>query len=316
MKTILVAVDGTQKGLESVAILGRLLKEQEDLRLVLFHSVQNVATLLPGELCVELEEQCRFKPTEQEKIGQAVLNASVRRLKEEGFPERNVELRLKLDSMDPAQDIVEQAEKERIRNIAMGRRGRSQVENLLLGSISGKVAQYARGRNVMIVDSPVNETRTALIALEGVPESRELSSYAADVIASCTGFSFTFLHLMPPVPPTFWDDGHILGDSEQQGRQSRIEKWKSEWRGKVDEYMAEGRDLLLKRGVGEERIQTLILPTRDGIARDILNEIQEHKFHMVVMGKRSFHERKPFLMGSHAAKILQSAKATILCLVE
>ena len=80
--------------------------------------------------------------------------------------------------------------------------------------------------------------------------------------------------------------------------------------------MAEGRDLLTAKGIGRDRIKALILPTREGIARDLLNEIQEHKFHVVVVGKKSFHERKPFLMGSHAAKVLQNAKATILCLVD
>jgi len=115
---------------------------------------------------------------------------------------------------------------------------------------------------------------------------------------------------------TFWDDGHILGNSEHKNRQGRIEKWKTEWRGKVEKYMAEGCDLLAAKGIDQDRIKAMILPTREGIARDLLNEIQEHKFHVVVIGKKSFHERKPFLMGSHAAKVLQNAKATILCLVD
>jgi nucleotide-binding universal stress UspA family protein len=37
---------------------------------------------------------------------------------------------------------------------------------------------------------------------------------------------------------------------------------------------------------------------------------------MVVMGKKSFHERKPFLMGSHANKVLQNVKGAVLCLVD
>ena len=316
MKKILVAVDGTERGLEGVSILGRLLKDQKELKLVLLHCVQQVATLLPVDLCLEVAEQCKFASHTQEKVGNVVLGESLRRLTGAGFAEANVELRLKLDSMDPAQDILSQAEKEQIDSIALGRRGRSQIEHLLLGSISGKVAQYARSRNVWIVDAPVNETRKALIALEGVPESRELSAYTAELIAPCTDFKFTFLHLMPPVPPTFWDDGHILGNTEQQSRQGRIDKWKTEWRNKVEKHMGEAREMLLKKGVGEERVQTLILPAREGVARDILNEIEEHKFHVVVIGKKSFHERKPFLMGSHAARVLQNAKATILCLVD
>jgi nucleotide-binding universal stress UspA family protein len=316
MRTILVAVDGTDRGLDTVSILGHLFQDRKDLHIVLLHCVQQIATLLPGDLCHDIEEHCRFESTEQEKIGNAVLRESLLRLTATGFPKENVDLRLKMDSMDPAQDIINQAVQERIQTIAMGRRGRSQVEHLLLGSVSAKVAQYSRGKNVWIVDAPVNESRKVLIAMEGVPESRGLSYYTADIIAGCTGFKFTFLHLLPPVPPMFWDDGHILGDSEQKDRLGRIDKWKSDWTEKVEKQMAEGRDLLVERGIPERDIEMLILPTKEGVARDLLAEIDEHQFQVVVMGKKSFHERKPFLMGSHASKILQNAKATILCLVD
>ncbi|MHC1728843.1 MAG: universal stress protein [Syntrophobacteraceae bacterium] len=316
MKTILLAVDGTTRGLETVSILGRMLKNCEDLRLVLLHCVQQVAVLLPGDLCHDIEEHCRFASGDQEKIGNAVLQASLSKLAEAGFPKEKVETRLKVDSMDPAQDILKYAEEEDIRTIALGRRGRSQVQELLLGSISGKVAQYARSKTVWIVDTPVNETRKVLIAMEGVPESRELSYYTADLFADCVGLSYTFLHLMPPVPPKFWDDGHILGNSEQRDRLSRIEKWRTEWTETVGGYMTEGRELLAERGVQDSSIETLLLPIREGIGRDLLAEIREHEFQFVVMGKKSFHERKPFLIGSHASKILHNVKSVILCLVD
>ena len=316
MRTLLLAVDGTERGLESVSILGRLLKDRDDLKIVLLHCVQQVATLLPGELCLDIEERCQLASQDQDKIGNAVLEVSRGKLSEAGFPEKNIDLQLKVNSLDPAQDILKHADEARIRTIALGRRGKSQVETLLLGSISGKVAQYGKGKSIWIVDTPVNDSKKALIALDGAPESRELSYYTADLIGPCPGFSYTFLHLMPPVPPTFWDDGHILGSDEQKDRVNRIEKWKSEWTDKVGTYMTEARDLLLERGIGQDNIETLILPTREGVARDLLNEIDEHKFQMVVMGKKSFHERKPFLMGSHASKILQNVKATILCLVD
>ena len=67
---------------------------------------------------------------------------------------------------------------------------------------------------------------------------------------------------------------------------------------------------------GSRASKALYFKRREGIARDLLIEMDAHKFQVVVMGKKSFHERKPFLMGSHAAKILQNAKGVILCLVD
>lgn len=315
MDTILLAADGTRRGLEAASIVGRLLKDQTDLKIMLFHCVQQIATLLPGDICTDIEETSRLPYQDQEKLGRAVLDASLKRLTEAGFPEAKVEPRLKIDSVDPANDIIRQAEIERIRTIVVGRRGRSQVETLLLGSISAKVAQYARDRAVWIVDTPVHDSMKVMIATEGSAEARELSYYTAELFGPLPGLSYTFMHIIPPVPPTFWDDGHILDPAEQKERQERIEKWRAGWTGTVGRYMSEGRDLLLERGVGEKSIQSIILDTKQGIARDLLNEIDARKFQVVVLGKKSLIERKPFLMGSHAAKILQNARGNILCLV-
>ncbi len=316
MGAILLAVDGTKRGLETVSILGRLFKSQADLKFVLLYCVQQIATLLPGDLCLDIEETSRLRPNVQEKVGQAVLKASLSKLVEEGIPEANVELRLKLDSMDPAQDIINQAEIDRIQTIALGRRGRSQVEQLLLGSVSGKVARYGRGKNVLIVDSSVNDSQKVLIAMEGSRESCELSSDAVDLFGPCPGLSYTFMHIMPPTPPGFWDDGHILTPAEQEERQALIGKWRVEWTATVGGCMSKGRDLLRERGVKEENLETVILKGKESIARDLLNEIDAHKFQIVVMGKKSLHEPKAFLMGSNAEKILQSANGVILCLMD
>jgi len=315
-KKILLAVDGSEKGFSVVSILGNLLKDRSDFNLVVLHCVQQLAQLAPGELCMEVEETCKLPFSDQERIGNSVLQEANRLLVNAGFPRDRIELKLKLDSTDPALDILAQAANEGIRTIAVGRRGRGQLESLLLGSVSSKVAQYAKDRTVWIVDTPVHESQRVLVAIEGAPDSRALTQYTAEFVSPLPQLSYTFLHLMPPVPPTFWDDGHILGSAEQKDRQGRIEKWRTDWTERVEKYMTEARSALTGRGVPDDNIETFVLQTKEGIARDLLNEIAEHEFQMVVMGKRSFHERKPFLLGSHANKVLQNAQGAILCLVD
>ena len=315
-KKILLAVDGSPKGFDTVSILGKLLKDQADLKLLVFHCVQQLARLAPGDLCMDVEATCKLPFSDQEKIGNSVLQEANRLLVEAGFPKDRIELELRLDSTDPSQDILAEAANKGIRTIAVGRRGRGQLESLLLGSVSSKVAQYAKDRTVWIVDTPVHPTSKVLVAIEGAPDSRALTQYTADYISSIPGLSYTFMHLMPPVPPTFWDDGHILGSAEQKDRQTRIDKWRSDWTDRVEKYMVEGRVQLAHRGIPEEKVDTFILQTKEGIARDLLNEIAAHQFQVVVMGKKSFHERKPFLLGSHANKVLQNAQGAILCLVD
>ncbi len=315
-KKLLCAVDGSPRGLDSVSVLGNLLKDQQEITLVLFHCVQQLARMLPGELAVDVEGSTGLPQVDLRKLGNKVLEESKRRLTEAGFPEDRIEVKLRVDSIDPGQDIMSEAVTSSIRSVALGRRGRSTIEALLIGSVSSKVAQYAKDRTVWIVDTPVPQSRRVLIAMEGAPDCRALAKYTADFIAPIPGLKYTFLHLMPPVPPTFWDDGHILGSSEQKDRQSRVEKWATDWIRKVEGFMSEARSMLAARGVPERSIETRIEPTKEGVARDLLNEIKRHEFQLVVLGKKSFHERKPFLLGSHANKILQNTKNSVLCLVD
>lgn len=315
-KKMLLAVDGSRNGFEVVTIAGQILKDQPNVQLVLFHCVQQMAGLLPGEICSDIESECKLSFTDQEKIGRTVLREAKKRMTNAGFPEEKLEECLKLDSADPAQNILAEADARKIRTIILGRRGKSQIENLLLGSVSSKVAQYSKDKTVWIIDSPIHTTSKVMVAIEGEPDSRELARYTADVLAPKPDLEYTFLHLIPPVPPTFWDDGHILSPTEQKDRQSRVERWRANWVGRIEKFMSEARSLMIDRDVPADKLKTIILPTKEGIARDLLNEITQHRFQFVVMGKKSFHERKPFLMGSHAAKVLQNLKGAVLCLVD
>jgi nucleotide-binding universal stress UspA family protein len=315
MQKVLIAADGTRKGLEMLSVLGQLLKEKKDVKVVLFHCVPQITALLPEDLCMDVVDSCRIACDTQEKIGQAVLAAASAKLTEAGFPEADIELRLKIDSTDPARDIVEQANIEAIRTIAVGRRGRSQVEALLLGSVSAKVAQYAGDRVVWVVDAPVNDSMSVLIATEGTPDARVLAEYTSEFFVDCPGLRYSFMHVIPPLPPEFWDDGHILNESEQKERQARIEKWKTNWTDSVERCMAEGRNILAGRGADPKNVETLVLPTREGISRDLLAEIEAHKFRIVIMGRKSHREKKPFQLGSNASKILQNSRGVIFCLV-
>ena len=314
-RRVLLAVDGSEKSLEATSILGQLLKDRSNLDILLFHCVQQLGMLYPGELTeVEISQQLSLDA--QTKVGDAVLASSSRALAESGFPEDRIQLKLGLGCTDPAQEIMTEADSERIRTIALGRRGRAPLGNFLLGSVSSKVAQYARYRTVWIIDAPVNQTRKVLVALAGAPDSRALTYYTAEFLAPIPQMHYTFFHIMPPIPPTFWDDGHILGSEEQKDRKSRIEEWRSDWTQKVEKFMDEACHSVVEQGVSPQNVEKRILKTKEGIARDLLNEIARGEYHVVVMGKKSFYERKPFLMGSHANKVLQNIQKAILCLVD
>ncbi len=314
-KKILFAVDGSSKCFQALESIAHLVSHQHCFHFTLFHCTPQVSHLYPGELW-EAESAVALAARTQTEHAQEIFAEAKRILVENGIAEDRIVSTLKTNSTDPGSDILDEAKNHGFETVIVGRRGRSPAQSLLLGSVSSRVAEYADNRTVWVVDAPVRETRKVLIAVEGHPECRALTYYAAEWLAPVANLSYTIFHLLPPLPPTFWDDGHILDEKERSRRQLELRNWKKQWNDKVEKFMDEGRHALEANGVAPDAIQTRVERVREGIARDILKEIERHHYQLVVIGKRSFKKRKPFLMGGHANKILHHAKETTLCLVD
>jgi nucleotide-binding universal stress UspA family protein len=316
-KTILMAVDGSERCCAATATVGELFKNSPDHGLLLLHCVPQTGGLYPGEITSPIFETGGVEASlsGQRRAGREVLDRSARALLDIGFPADRVDLELKLNSVDPARDILEEAEAQKVHAIALGRRGLNKVETILLGSVSSRVAQQSGNRAVWIVDGPVFPTGGVLVAVEGVPECHALTQYASDSFAELPAMRFTFLNFITPRPPSFWDDGHILSDAEKAERRAQVEKWRSERVQEVRDFMDEGREFLLHKGVPADSIHTRIEEASEGVARDLLNDIAQKQYQIVMIGKKSFKKKAPFLIGSHANKLLHNVRQTILCLV-
>ena len=201
---ILLPVDDSVRSREAVAAVGQLLKDQADSYLQLLHCTQPISAVYQEEL-YHVAKAEQLVTQAQEKKGNEVLRECRRALLDTGFPPDRLELKLKTDSADPAEDILAEAEQKKIETIAIGRRGRGKMETLLLGSVSSKIAQYARRRAVWIVDSGIQWTQKVLIALEEAPECRALTHYAAEWLAKIPESSFY------PAAPHAAAASHVLG---------------------------------------------------------------------------------------------------------
>ena len=313
-KKILFAVDGSSRCLEALSTVGKLLKDQADSHLILFHCVQQLSSLYTVEM--DEVDAAKVFSGKVERIGDSVLQEASRVLLDSGFPADRIQSKVELGSQDPADDILRRAQAEGIGTIALGRRGRSSAERFLLGSVSCKVAHHSGPDAVWIVDTPVDESQKVLLAVEGAQDCRVLTQYAGEFLGSIPDLQFTILHLMPPVPPAYWDHGHILSPGEKRVLQIHLEKYQSQWTKDAENYMAEGKNVLIQKGIPPENVTTRIIPTHIGIARDLLNEISENCYEIVLIGKKSFQKKTPFLVGSRANKILHTVRGVMLCMVD
>jgi hypothetical protein len=78
---------------------------------------------------------------------------------------------------------------------------------------------------------------------------------------------------------------------------------------------ADGKGQLLAAGVREENVAFKIQPARRGMAGDILSELAEGNYGILVIGRKGSKEISPFQLGSIADKLLHNARGCLTCLV-
>lgn len=127
---ILVAVDGSDYANRALD-LARDLAIKYNARLRVMHVYPPVSDLLGYS---EIERIV----AERTRVGQAILDAALERLQGSGL-----DVRSELLEGPEAEAILNVAQTRQCDLIVLGRRGRSRLEGLLLGSVTQKVIQHA-----------------------------------------------------------------------------------------------------------------------------------------------------------------------------
>ena len=83
----------------------------------------------------------------------------------------------------------------------------------------------------------------------------------------------------------------------------------------VEKIANEGKEKLIKVGIPEENITFKVQVQDRGIARDILAELEGGGYGILVLGRKGFKSINQFGLGSKANKLLLTAHALAVCLV-
>jgi len=83
----------------------------------------------------------------------------------------------------------------------------------------------------------------------------------------------------------------------------------------VNEALQKAKELLIKAGFEEEHIVIKVETKKKGVARGIIDEAASG-YDAIVMGRRGLSGIKEFFLGSVSQKVLQSAKAVSVLLVD
>ncbi len=156
---ILVALDSSEGAWRAVAYVARTFGQTPGVEVTLL----NILTGLPpafwddGHILQDKERESRQRlvaqwQTDQEKAWLGLVAKAKEKLVAAGIPAAGVANKFKPKYYDVAEDIINEAVSDGCSTIVMGRRGLGKAKALLLGSVTSKVVQNAKGVAVTIVE--------------------------------------------------------------------------------------------------------------------------------------------------------------------
>ena len=84
---------------------------------------------------------------------------------------------------------------------------------------------------------------------------------------------------------------------------------------KAKSIAKEGKERLISAGIPEENVVVKFQSQKQGIARDILKELDEGDHGILVLGRKGVKDISQFGLGSKANKLLHYARVLMMCLV-
>lgn len=155
-----------------------------------------------------------------------------------------------------------------------------------------------------------------LVAIDGSRAALKAVEYAGEYYSRLDDVEITLFHVLPFVPAVFWDDGHILTGEERAERKKVVDKWLSNQTSMIEPIFTEAAEILMERGMDEERITLRSVSDAPDVADGILEEARNGRYGTLVMGRCGSSQAKHLLMGSVASKVINHGAGIAICVVE
>ncbi len=148
-----------------------------------------------------------------------------------------------------------------------------------------------------------------LLALDLSPHSRRAADYVAQIAPSLKDCQVTALVVSSGIP--YGAQQLDPSDAELHGDEDQVQE-----KEEIKALLGEIKELLIKSGLPESRIETRIKPVGRGVALDIIDEAHMGDFNTVVVGRRGLSKVKSLLLGSISSTIVEKAEGLTVWVVE
>ena len=314
-KKVLFGVDSSGFARDAVAAAANLLRDCEDLKMTIFHGIPepDLSHMFEPSLSPEeVEKYLQLWSQERQKVVRLAKEAAI----DAGFDPDRVNTAYEDKCKDPVISMINLASKEDFEVIALARWGARTLAQKIMGHVTYKLVNMAYHLPIWMID-PRIASHNVLVTLVGAGISRRVVDHTIRYFSHLKESKFTLLHVIPPLAPelhtsSYWD---IIRDLSEMERQENMAQRMEAYLKKAKNIAHEGKERLISAGIPQENVAVKFQSQQQGIARDILTELEEGNHGILVLGRKGVKDISQFGLGSKANKLLHYARALMICLV-
>lgn len=141
-----------------------------------------------------------------------------------------------------------------------------------------------------------------LVAVGECVYSEEAVRYVAKISSTAEGVTYTLLNVQPSMPQIF-----IEKAKEDSGVKAEVDTLIRK-DAKAARRVVEGfKDLMVREGIPEKRVDVVTQPMQEGIAKDILNQAEQGLYDAILLARRGLTPSRDFFIGTIAGKVVEHA---------
>jgi nucleotide-binding universal stress UspA family protein len=308
-KKILLSVDGSEHALHAVRYAAATVPA-DGVEVVLFH----IRTRIP-ESFWDLQKEPAYHyrlldirewEKQQENLIQEFMSRACDLLRAVNIPRESVTVKIQDRKVGIAQDIIAES-RLGYDTVVVGRRGISELKDLVLGSIANKLVEKLAQIPVWVIGAGQQRGKF-LVSLDASEGAMLAVDYVASMIGCCPAFEVTLFHVMRGldifqqapgksvvrVPDSVWQE-KLAEELEQAGTG-------------IEAVFTEATRRLVDAGVDAARVSRKVVKGVSSRAGAIVDEVEKAGFDTVVVGRRGLSKVQEFFMGRVSNKVIHLAK--------
>ncbi len=308
-RRLLLAVDGSEQALNAVRYVS-FLRPEKNFQVVLFH----VMTKIPDSFW-DLEREPAYDyrivsigawEAQQKEMIEDFMQKSREFLLEQGFPHDSVDIRVHERREGIARDIIAEARKG-YDAVVVGRRGVSELKDVILGSVATKLVERLTEVPVWVVGG-APRPKKFLLCMDNSEGSRRALEHFACIAEGMAPIEVNLFHAIRGINVFRQVFGKSFGRSMEM---EWFEKAKKEQEGAekaLEPVMREGASRLERQGIAPSSIRWTMEKGVSSRAGAVVEEASSGGYDTIILGRRGLSKVKEFFIGSVSNKVIQLAR--------